>query len=109
MSFQRARYDNRPGPLGSGTAEPPSAVLDVLSDALNTEACAAATTGQDWTELLSGALDIALTARLDEQARPGQREFHATCCGTRRLAASNRAPDNAVARYTAPRSATATV
>ena len=68
MSFQTSTLRQSPWPTGFRNDGTPLGVLDVPSDALNTEACAAATTGQDWTELPSGALDIAVTARLDEQA-----------------------------------------
>jgi DNA-binding CsgD family transcriptional regulator len=42
--------------------------LDVLSDALNTQACAAAALGRDWTGQLRRALDIALAEGLEHQA-----------------------------------------
>jgi DNA-binding CsgD family transcriptional regulator len=47
------------GPLG---------LADVLSSALNTEGCAAAVLGRDWTGLLSRALDLAVSGGLQEQA-----------------------------------------
>jgi DNA-binding CsgD family transcriptional regulator len=47
------------GPLG---------LADVLSSALNTEGCAAAVLGRDWTGPLSRALDIAVFGGLQEQA-----------------------------------------
>jgi tetratricopeptide (TPR) repeat protein len=68
----------------------PLGLVDVLSDALNTEACVAATTGQEWTPPLSRALDIALTARLDEQAGRAYANFHATYCDQRRFAEADR-------------------
>ena len=68
----------------------PLELLDVLSDALNTEGCVAATTGQEWTQPLSRALDIALTARLDEQAGRAYANFHATYCEQRRFAEGDR-------------------
>ena len=68
----------------------PLELLEVLSDALNTEACAAAATGKEWTELLSRALDIALTARLDEQAGRAYANFHATYCEQQRFAEADR-------------------
>ena len=43
-------------------------VREVLSDALNTEGCAAASLGRDWIHLLQRALDIALSGRLHAQA-----------------------------------------
>lgn len=42
--------------------------MDVLSDALNTQACAVAAAGRDWAGLLRRALDIALTEGLEAQA-----------------------------------------
>ena len=47
------------GPLG---------LADVLSSALNTEGCAAAAMGRDWTGPLSRALDIAVSGGLQELA-----------------------------------------
>ena len=41
---------------------------EVLSSALNTEACAAAALGRDWAGQLSRALDIAVSGGLQEQA-----------------------------------------
>jgi DNA-binding CsgD family transcriptional regulator/tetratricopeptide (TPR) repeat protein len=41
---------------------------EVLSGALNTEGCARAGLGQEWTSQLERALDIAVSARLPEQA-----------------------------------------
>jgi DNA-binding CsgD family transcriptional regulator/tetratricopeptide (TPR) repeat protein len=41
---------------------------EVLSGALNTEGCARASLGQEWTSQLQRALDIAVSARLPEQA-----------------------------------------
>jgi DNA-binding CsgD family transcriptional regulator len=41
---------------------------EVLSGALNTEGCARASLGQEWTSQLERALDIAVSARLPEQA-----------------------------------------
>jgi DNA-binding CsgD family transcriptional regulator len=46
----------------------PLEVFDVLSDALNTEACAAICLGQEWIGPLREALDIATTRGLPEQA-----------------------------------------
>ncbi len=75
--------------LAQSIAEP-LGLLEVLSDALNTEGCVAATTGQEWTEPLSAALDIALTARLDEQAGRAYANFYANYCEQRRFAAADR-------------------
>ena len=72
------------------TIAEPLGLLDVLSDALNTEACVAATTGQEWTRPLSTALDIALTARLDEQAGRAYANFYANYCEQRLFAEAER-------------------
>ncbi|MGI8450255.1 MAG: AAA family ATPase [Streptosporangiaceae bacterium] len=54
-----ARAEDIAGSLGDA---------EVLSGALNTEGCARASLGQEWTSQLERALDIALSARLPEQA-----------------------------------------
>jgi len=46
----------------------PLGALDVLSDALNTQGCSVADTGGEWTGYLRRALNVALSAGLDEQA-----------------------------------------
>ena len=54
-----ARAEDIAGSLGDA---------EVLSGALNTEGCARASLGQEWTSQLQRALDIAVSARLPEQA-----------------------------------------
>ena len=64
-------------PLGS---------LDVLSDALNTQGCSMAHTGGDWTGYLRRALDLALSAGLDEQAARAFKNLHSRYADHRRFA-----------------------
>jgi tetratricopeptide (TPR) repeat protein len=64
-------------PLGS---------LDVLSDALNTQGCSIAHTGGNWTGYLRRALDLALSAGLDEQAARAFNNIHRMYAGHRRFA-----------------------
>jgi DNA-binding CsgD family transcriptional regulator/tetratricopeptide (TPR) repeat protein len=67
------------GPLG---------LTEVLSDALNTEACALHTTGGDWTTPMRSALDSALSGRCDVQAGRAYVNFHAMHVAERRFAES---------------------
>jgi DNA-binding CsgD family transcriptional regulator len=62
------------------------AAQEVLSNALNTEACAAASLDQDWTPLMSRALDIALQAGLEEQAGRAYANMCSMYVGQRRFA-----------------------
>ena len=55
----RRRAEDIAGSLGDA---------EVLSSAFNTEGCARASLGQDWASQLQRALDIAVSARLPEQA-----------------------------------------
>jgi tetratricopeptide (TPR) repeat protein len=64
----------------------PLGVNEVLSDALNTQGCAAACLGRPWTRLLLSALDIALREGLDEQAGRAFANLYATYCARRRFA-----------------------
>jgi DNA-binding CsgD family transcriptional regulator/tetratricopeptide (TPR) repeat protein len=64
-------------PLGS---------LDVLSDALNTQGCSIAHMGGDWTGYLRQALDLALSAGLDEQAARAYKNIHSRYADHRRFA-----------------------
>jgi DNA-binding CsgD family transcriptional regulator/tetratricopeptide (TPR) repeat protein len=66
-------------------AEPLGAV-DVISDALNTEACSLAGSGQEWTAPLRRALDIALAAGLHAQAGRAYSNLYATYLAQRRFA-----------------------
>ena len=63
---------------------------DILSDALNTEACAALLLGQPWTELLDRSLRVALDAGLEEQAGRAYANLHATHDAERRIADADR-------------------
>jgi tetratricopeptide (TPR) repeat protein len=56
----------------------PLGALDALSDALNTRGCSVAETGGEWTGYLRHALEVALSAGLDEQAA----RAYANLCGT---------------------------
>jgi DNA-binding CsgD family transcriptional regulator len=64
-------------PLGS---------LDVLSDALNTQGCSIAHMGGDWIGYLRRALDLALSAGLDEQAARAFKNLHSRFADHRRFA-----------------------
>ncbi len=65
-------------------------VPEVLSDALNTEGCSLAATGGDWTVPLNRALQIAVSASLDEQAGRAFANLHAVYCSERRYAEADR-------------------
>jgi DNA-binding CsgD family transcriptional regulator len=65
-------------------------VTEVLSDALNTRACALEHAGRDASGLLRRALDIALAGRLDEQAGRAYANLHALDCSRRQFAAAER-------------------
>ncbi len=64
----------------------PLGVTEVLSDALNTQGCAAACLGRPWTGLLRRALDIALREGLEEQAGRAFANLYATYCAQRKFA-----------------------
>ena len=64
----------------------PLGALDVLSDALNTQGCSTAHTGGDWIGYLRRALDIALSAGLDEQAARAFKNLHSRYADHRRFA-----------------------
>ncbi len=70
----------------------PLGLADVLSDALNTEACAAAAAGagQDWARPLKHALEIAIEAGLDEQAGRAYANLYGQYCSTFRMAEGER-------------------
>ena len=55
---------------------------EVLSDALNTEGCARAGLGQEWASQLQRALDIAVSARLPEQAGRAFTNICSIYCGS---------------------------
>ena len=63
---------------------------EVLSDALNTQGCASACLGREWTGLLHRALEIALSEGLDEQAGRAFSNLYSTYCVQRRFAEGER-------------------
>ncbi len=60
--------------------------MDVLSDALNSEATAIACGGGGWSPKLLRALEIALAAGLEEQAGRAYANLYSSACGLRRFA-----------------------
>lgn len=62
----------------------------VLSDALNTEGCSAATQGGDWATPMHRALEIALSERLQAQAGRAYANLHSIYCGQRRFGEAER-------------------
>ena len=64
----------------------PLGVTEVVSDALNTQGCAAACLGRPWTGLLRRALAIALRDGLEEQAGRAFANLYSTYCSRRRFA-----------------------
>ena len=58
----------------------PLGAPEVLSDALNTQGCASACLGREWTGLLRRALEIALSEGLDEQAGRAFTNLYSTYC-----------------------------
>jgi DNA-binding CsgD family transcriptional regulator/tetratricopeptide (TPR) repeat protein len=69
------------GPLGA---------LDVLSDALNTQGCSVKRMGGEWTSYLRRALDVALSAGLDDQAGQAFMNLHGSYVDQRRFAEAER-------------------
>jgi len=69
------------GPLGA---------LDVLSDALNTQGCSVAHMGGEWIGYLRRALDVALSAGLDDQAARAFKNIYGTYFDQRRWAEAER-------------------
>jgi DNA-binding CsgD family transcriptional regulator/tetratricopeptide (TPR) repeat protein len=65
------------GPLGA---------LDVLSHALNTQGCSVKRMGGEWTSYLRRALDVALSAGLDDQAAQAFMNLHGSYVDQRRFA-----------------------
>ena len=63
-------------------------VPEVLSEALNTEGCALAALGADWTGALERALAIALAEGLQSQAGRAFANLHSLHCGQLRFAAA---------------------
>ncbi len=60
-------------------------VPELLSEALNTEGCARACLGDDWTGPLARALDIAVAEGLQEQAGRAFANLHASYCSELRF------------------------
>jgi DNA-binding CsgD family transcriptional regulator len=69
------------GPLGA---------LDALSEALNTQGCSVAMTGGEWTGYLRRALEVALSAGLDDQAARAYANLSALYADHRRFAEAER-------------------
>lgn len=63
---------------------------EILSDALNTQGCASACLGRQWTGLLHRALAIALSEGLDEQAGRAFSNLYCTYCVQRKFAEGER-------------------
>jgi DNA-binding CsgD family transcriptional regulator/tetratricopeptide (TPR) repeat protein len=70
---------------------------DVLSDALNTEACASSVKGGEWTSLMQRALEIAVSGRMQAQAGRAYANMHATYCVQRRFDEAQRCFMEAIA------------
>jgi DNA-binding CsgD family transcriptional regulator len=68
----------------------PLGALDVLSDALNTQGCSVASTGGEWTGYLRRALDVAVSAGLDDQAGRAFKNLHGSYVDERRFAEAER-------------------
>jgi hypothetical protein len=68
----------------------PLGVPEVLSDALNTQGCASACLGREWSGLLGRALEIALSEGLEEQAGRAFTNFYGTYSVQRRFAEGER-------------------
>ncbi len=68
----------------------PLGAFEVLSDALNTEGCAAAGMDGDWTRQLRRALEIALSEGLEEQAGRAFANLCSMYCAQRRFAEAER-------------------
>jgi DNA-binding CsgD family transcriptional regulator/tetratricopeptide (TPR) repeat protein len=62
----------------------------VLSGAINTEACATASQGGDWTALMKHALEIAVSGRLQGEAGRAYANMHAMYSGQRRFGEAQR-------------------
>jgi hypothetical protein len=65
-------------------------VPEVLSDALNTEGCAAANQGADWATLLRRALEIAVAEGLQAQAARAYANLYSISCDQRRFDEADR-------------------
>ena len=69
------------GPLGA---------LDVLSHALNTQGCSVKRMDGEWISYLRRALDVALSAGLDDQAGQAFMNLHGSYVDQRRFAEAER-------------------
>jgi DNA-binding CsgD family transcriptional regulator len=65
-------------------------VLGALSDALNTEGCAAGNQGGDWATPMHRALQVAIAGGLQQQAGRAYANLHSILCGERRFAEADR-------------------
>jgi len=70
---------------------------EVLSDTLNTEACATARKGGDWTALMKEALEIAVAGRMQAQAGRAYANMHAMYSIQRRFGEAERCFAEAIA------------
>jgi DNA-binding CsgD family transcriptional regulator/tetratricopeptide (TPR) repeat protein len=70
---------------------------DVLSDALNTEACALSIKGGEWTAVMQRALEVAVSGRLQAQAGRAYANMHAIYCAQRRFDEAQRCFAEAIA------------
>jgi len=68
----------------------PLGALDALSEALNTQGCSVAMTGGEWTGYLRRALEVALSAGLDDQAGRAYANLSAVYADHRRFAEAER-------------------
>jgi tetratricopeptide (TPR) repeat protein len=65
-------------------------VPGALSDALNSEGCAASNQGGDWETPMRRALQVALAEGLEQQAGRAYTNLHSILCGERRFAEADR-------------------
>jgi DNA-binding CsgD family transcriptional regulator/tetratricopeptide (TPR) repeat protein len=68
----------------------PIDMFDVLSDALNTQACSTASSDGDWAPLLHRALDIAVSHGVEEQAGRAYANLYMMFCDERRFPEAER-------------------
>ena len=84
----------------------PLGALDALSDALNSQGCSVAETGGEWTGYLRRALEVALSAGLDEQAARAYANLSATYADRRRFAEASGTSPRASPTATSTKSVT---
>ena len=94
LATQRLMDAERPAAIelalrAQAIAEPLD-VPEVLSDALNTQGCASACLGREWSGLLGRALEIALSEGLEEQAGRAFTNFYGTYSVQRRFTEGER-------------------